>query len=86
MRVVFHLGVHHTDQDRLVRALLKNRDVLARQRISVPGPGRYRVVLRDVVNRLRGEPASREAEELLLEAIADSDPPDTLFLSNDSFL
>lgn len=86
MRVVFHLGVHHTDQDRLVRSLLKNRGVLARQRILVPGPGRYRVVLRDVVNRLRGEPASREAEDLLIEAIADSDPPETLFLSNDSFL
>jgi hypothetical protein len=86
LRVVFHLGVHHTDQDRLVRSLLKNRGVLARQRISVPGPGRYRVVLRDVVNRLRGEPATREAEDLLLEAIADSDPPETLFLSNDSFL
>jgi hypothetical protein len=86
LRVVFHLGVHHTDQDRLVRSLLKNRDTLARQRIAVPGPGRYRVVLRDVVNRLRGAPATQEAEEMLLEAIADTDPPDTLFLSNESFL
>jgi len=86
LRVVFHLGVHHTDRDRLVRSLLKNRDVLARKRVSVPGPGRYRVVLRDVVNRLRGEPATREAEELLLEAIADIDPPETLFLSNESFI
>lgn len=86
LRVVFHLGVHHTDHDRLVRSLLKNRDVLARQRIAVPGPGRYRVVLRDVVNRLRGEPATREAEEMLLEAIADTDPPETLFLSNESFI
>jgi hypothetical protein len=86
LRVVFHLGVHHTDEDRLVRSLLKNRDALARQRIAVPGPGRYRVVLRDVVNRLRGEPATLEAEEMLLEAIADTDPPETLFLSNESFL
>jgi hypothetical protein len=86
LRVVFHLGVHHTDRDRLVRSLLKNRDVLARQQISVPGPGRYRVVLRDVVNRLRGEPATREAEELLLEAITDIDLPRTLFLSNESFV
>lgn len=69
-----------------MRSLLKNRDGLARQRISVPGPGRYRVVLRDVVNRLRGGQATPEAEELLLEAIADIDPPDTLFLSNESFI
>jgi hypothetical protein len=86
LRVVFHLGAHHTDQDRLVRSLLKNRDLLARLHVAVPGPGRYRVVLRDVVNRLRGEPATEEAEELLIEAIADRDPPETLFLSNDSFI
>jgi len=66
--------------------VLKNRGMLARQQISAPGPGRYRVVLRDVVNRLRGEPATAEAEELLIEAIADTDAPGTLFLSNASFL
>jgi hypothetical protein len=86
LRVVFHLGAHQTDQDRLVRSLLKNRDVLARHHVAVPGPGRYRAVLRDVVNRLRGEPATHEAEELLIEAIADRDPPETLFLSNESFI
>lgn len=66
--------------------MLKNREMFARQQVSVPGPGRYRVVLRDVVNRLRGEPASEEAEGLLLEAITDIDPPNTLFLSNESFI
>ncbi len=86
MRVVYHLGVHHTDGDRLVRSLLKNRDDLARQGIVVPGPGRYRRVLRDVVNRLRGEPASPEAREVLLDAIADIDRPKRLFLSNESFI
>ena len=86
LRVVFHLGVHQTDEDRLVRSVLKNRGVLALEQISVPGPGRYRIVLRDVVNRLRGEPATAEAEELLIEAIADTDAPRALFLSNASFL
>jgi hypothetical protein len=86
LRVVFHLGAHQTDQDRLVRSLLKNRDVLARHRIAVPGPSRYRAVLRDVVNRLRGAPATPEAEELLIEAIVDSDPPETLFLSSENFI
>jgi hypothetical protein len=86
LRVVFHLGVHQTDEDRLVRSVLKNRGLLARQQISVPGPGRYRAVLRDVVNRLRGEPATPEAEDLLIEAIADTDAPKTLFLSNASFM
>jgi hypothetical protein len=86
LRVVFHLGAHQTDQDRLVRSLLKNRDMLARLQIAVPGPGRYRTVLRDVVNRLRGEPATAEAEELLLEAICERDLPEALFLSNENFI
>ena len=86
VRVVFHLGVHHTDEGRLVRSLLKNRETLGRHGVSVPGPGRYRKVLRDVVNRLRGAPASTEAEELLIEAIVDRDAPETLFLSNESFI
>jgi hypothetical protein len=86
LRVVFHLGAHRTDQDRLVRSLLKNRDVLSHHHVAVPGPGRYRAVLRDVVNRLRGEPATPEAEDLLIEAVADRDPPETLFLSNENFI
>lgn len=86
MRVVFHLGVHHTDEGRLVRTLLRNRDALARHGIAVPGPGRYRKVLRDVVNRLRGAAASAEAEILLTEAILDAPAPETLLLSNESFI
>jgi len=86
VRVVYHLGVHHTDEDRLVRSLLKNRDALARQGIVVPGPGRYRTVLRDVVNRLRGDAPSAEAQEVLLDAISDMDRPKTLVLSNESFI
>ncbi len=86
MRVVYHLGVHHTDEDRLVRALLKNRETLARQAIAVPGPGRYRKVLRDVVNRLRGDPATREAQDILLEAVSDIDRPECIFFSNESFV
>lgn len=69
-----------------MRSLLRNRDTLARHGVAVPGPGRYRKVLRDVVNRLRGAAASAEAESLLTEAIVDRDAPETLFLSNESFI
>jgi hypothetical protein len=86
LRVVFHLGVHHTDEGRLVRSLLKNQDMLARHRIAAPGPGRYRKVLRDVVNRLRGAPAAPEAEDLLIETIVETEGHETLILSNDSFI
>ena len=42
MQVVFHIGAHATGQDRLIRTLLKNRDLLAAEGVWVPGPGRYR--------------------------------------------
>ncbi len=38
MEIVYHLGAHCTDEDRLLRCLLKNRGILAQQGIIVPGP------------------------------------------------
>ncbi len=85
MHVVFHIGAHFTDEDRLVRSLLKNRETLLDQGIVVPGPGQYRKALRDVVNKLRGARPSPEAREVILDAISTGDG-ETLFLSNDSFI
>lgn len=86
MRVVFHIGAHLTDRDRLVRSLLKNREALMCHGVLVPGPGRYRKVMRDVVNKLRGARASAEAQDVILEAISENDRCETLFLSNESFI
>ncbi len=54
MRIVYHLGAHCTDDERLVRCLLKNRGTLAEQGIVVPGPTRYRNLLRDTAATLKG--------------------------------
>lgn len=86
MRIVFHIGMHQTDGDRLVRSLLKNRAMLATRGVTVPGPGRYRTVLRDAVNKLRGEEASAETQKVLLEAISDIERPERVILSNESFI
>lgn len=85
MRVVYHIGAHLTDQDRLVRSLLRNRDALLEHGIAVPGPGTYRKILRDVVNKLRGARPIPDAQDVILEAISSSEA-DTLFLSNESFV
>lgn len=86
MQIVYHIGMHQTDGDRLVRSLLKNRDSLARRGVMVPGPGRYRKILRDAVNKLRGEEASAETQKVILEAISDIEAPERLILSNESFI
>ena len=86
MQIVFHLGAHDTDEDRLVRCLLKNKGKLAEQGIAVPGPSRYRTLLRDTINGLRGAPASDEAQAVILEAVMEDDAAKRLILSNEQFL
>ncbi|RYE53976.1 MAG: hypothetical protein EOP18_08250 [Rhizobiaceae bacterium] len=86
MRIVYHLGAHCTDEDRLVRCLLKNRVILSDQGIAVPAPTRYRKLLRDTVNQLRGAAASQETEAMILDQIMDESLADRLILSWSSFL
>lgn len=86
MRIVYHLGVHCTDNERLLRCLLKNRGVLAEQSIVVPDPARYRNLLRDTAISLKGQPASLETQAIVLDQIMDEDQADRLVLSWDNFL
>jgi hypothetical protein len=86
MRIVYHLGAHCTDEERLVRCLLKNRGTLAEQGIVVPSPTRYRKLLRDTAVQLKGATASIETQALVLEQIMDEDVAERLILSWDSFL
>lgn len=86
MRIVYHLGAHCTDDERLIRCLLKNRAVLAEQGIVVPSPTRYRKLLRDTAMTLKGASASMETQAVVLEQIMDEPVADRLVLSWDSFL
>lgn len=86
MRIVYHLGAHCTDEERLLRCLLKNRQVLGAQGIVVPGPARYRALLRDTAITLNGQAASRDTQALVLDQIMEEDRADRLILSWDSFL
>lgn len=86
MRIVYHLGAHCTDEERLIRCLLKNRALLADQGISVPAPTRYRKLLRDTAVQLKGAAANAETQSFVLEQILDDERPERLILSWDSFL
>lgn len=86
MHIAYHIGAHCTDDERLLKSLLRNRDRLAQAGVAVPGPSHYRAVLRDVVNAHRGAPATAEAQDVLLETILDGDDPQRLVLSNPSFV
>ena len=86
MRIVYHLGAHCTDEERLLRCLLKNRAALAVEGIHVPGPTRYRNLLRDTAVALKGKTASTDTQAMVLEQIMEQDHADRLILSWDNFL
>ncbi|MGI3187270.1 hypothetical protein [Nioella aestuarii] len=68
MQVVFHIGAPCTDDDRLIRSLLKNRESLAKQGIAVPTPALYRDVLKDTLRALDGAPAPEELQRNILDS------------------
>lgn len=86
MRIVYHLGAHCTDDERLLRCLLKNRGTLAAQGILVPGPTRYRNLMRDTAIALKGRAASQDTQAMVLEQIIEDNRAERLVLSWDSFL
>ncbi|MGR3540018.1 MAG: hypothetical protein ACU0BS_01130 [Hasllibacter sp.] len=86
MQVAFHLGAHCTDDDKLRRALARSRGALSERGTVVPGPGRYRTLLRETAERLQGKPAPSETERALLDAIVgEGERPERLVLANENF-
>ncbi|MBW4985881.1 hypothetical protein KZZ07_25390 [Mameliella sp. CS4] len=87
MQVILHTGVHCTDDDRLLKGLLRNAEAWRHEGVAIPGPSKYRSLLTEAMNKLRGgipEPGTRD---LLLDAILqqDSGQISRLVLSNDNF-
>ena len=86
MRIVYHLGAHFTDEERLLKCLLANREVLAEHAIAVPPSRQFRALLRETAIRLKGEAANVEEQALILEDIMAEERADRLILSWDSFM
>jgi len=86
LRISIHLGAHCTDEDQLVKSLIKNQKFLADRGIIVPGPRKYRPVIREVLGKLKGEAADQDAQDVLFEAILDTEDAERLVLSNGDFL
>lgn len=86
MRIVYHLGAHFTDEERLLKCLGRNRDLLAQHSIVVANPKRYRGLLRETAIRLKGAAATVEEQALILEQIMEEERADRLILSWESFM
>lgn len=86
MQVVIHAGAHITDEDRLVRALIANRDLLEANGTNIPHPNSYRKLMRDVIQgALHSGGTSEDARDVLLDVILKGDATDRLVLSNPGF-
>lgn len=86
MQIVFQLGVHCTDDGRLVRSLLRSRAALDDKGIYVPGPRRYRSLLRETLTILGGTPASDDVEQLLLDSLIDTDGVQRMLLFHENLI
>lgn len=85
MQLVLHTGAHFTEQERLIKSVLRNKDVFAQRGVVVPGPNSYRALVRDTLNAMHRAPASPQAREVLLDVILDGAPADRVVLSDANF-
>ncbi|WP_146200033.1 hypothetical protein [Roseicyclus mahoneyensis] len=66
----------------MLQSLGKNRARLAEDGILAPSIARYRPLLRDTLRALKGQTASRDVQDALLDAIIDEMPADRLIFSD----
>lgn len=85
MQIAYHIGVNCTDGERLLRSLMKSGDALSRAGVSLPGPGRYRKLLRETVQGLVDGPPPEGTRDVLIDAITDTPDAARMILSNSSF-
>ena len=85
MQVIVHTGAHATEEDRLLKSLLRNKEEFSKRGVAVPGPRRYRSLLKECFAALNaGEPAE-DSRDVLWDAILDEEEADRVVLSNPHF-
>lgn len=86
MQIAFHIGANCTNGDRLLKSILKNANRLLQEGVAVPGPGRYRKLIRETIAALDGAEPAQNAGQVLLDTIVENDDVDRVVLSNDNFV
>ncbi len=87
MQIILHTGAHFTEDDRLIKCLLRNKEQFSRGGVAVPGPGRYKKLLKDSLIALRdtNPTPGPGARDVLLDAILDEEDASRMILSNAHF-
>jgi hypothetical protein len=68
MQIALHIGANCTDEDRLLKSTLRNASTLLQQGVAVPGPGKFRALLRKTIQSLDCATPVPDSREILLGA------------------
>jgi len=87
MHIVFHIGLHCTDENQISACLGKNRKILAENGIYAPKPALFRPILRETLALTKGKQASSDAQNETIDSIlAGADRPERMIFSNETFI
>lgn len=86
MQIAFHIGANCTDEEKLLKSLLKNVDGFSAQGIKVPAPGKYRRLIRETIQALDGAQPEPDTREILLDTILDDEKCNRIVMSHDLFI
>ncbi|MDE4140977.1 MULTISPECIES: hypothetical protein [Rhodobacterales] len=85
MQVILHVGAHGTEEDRLLKTLLNNKEAAAKRGVAIPGPGKYRYLLKDCMGALLTGTPAPDSGEVLWDSILEQEHADRVILSNPHF-
>jgi hypothetical protein len=86
MQIAHHIGAHGIDEDRLLKSTLRNAQALVQNGIAVPGPGKYRSLIRTTIQGLDGAQPAPDTRDVLLDSIVEDDNAQRLLLANGNFI
>lgn len=85
MQVIVHAGAHGTEEDRVMKTLLRNKDLFLQYGTSVPGPAKYRTLLKESIAAAQHAPPSSDAAQVLWDSILEEENATRVILSNAHF-
>ncbi|AXC50863.1 hypothetical protein DRW48_15315 [Paracoccus suum] len=81
MQIAFHVGLHGTDDERIIRTLNANREALRRAHVELCPNDVNEPILNEALNALKGGVAPPDLEEVLHDALIEDEGTQRLLLS-----
>ncbi len=83
---VYHLGVHCTDDDMLMRSLLRDGVALQERNVIVPRPRRYRKTVKTHMAEHRGDPMPDDVQQAFYDEVMRGYPAERVVLGDQDYL